>query len=204
MTVAHELPEAWRDHPLWPDLTWEEYLRLEEPPGFVFEFDRGRLMVSPTGKSQHSAVVAYVTYLLMEYEQHDDASPCAVLVEQSFFMPPGQRDLRPDVAVVTDERLQNLERDNYVHGSPDIVVEVLSPRTAARDRQLKAAIYYEQGGQELWLLDPAAEQAEFYRRGPEGWERISTPEDVYETPLLPGFSFDVRALWSHLRRKFPG
>jgi Uma2 family endonuclease len=47
---------------------------------------------------------------------------------------------------------------NQVWGAPDLVVEVLSPGTAAHDRTEKLGWYREYGVRECWLVDPAAEQ----------------------------------------------
>ena len=44
--------------------------------------------------------------------------------------------------------------DTYLDGVPDLVVEVLSPRTADYDAGPKFAKYQEHGVRECWLLDP--------------------------------------------------
>lgn len=69
----------------------------------------------------------------------------------------------PDFMVVCD---QNKIRPDGVHGAPDLVVEVLSPRTAKYDRAHKKNIYAKAGVREYWLVDPANKSIEIYR--PDG------------------------------------
>ncbi len=42
--------------------------------------------------------------------------------------------------------------------APEWVIEVLSPRTSARDRQLKRDLYERSGVREYWHLDPASHE----------------------------------------------
>jgi Uma2 family endonuclease len=59
--------------------------------------------------------------------------------------------VQPDIVFVAADRLE-IVRDR-VFGAPDLVVEVLSPKTARRDRTTKIAMYAEYGVQECWLAD---------------------------------------------------
>ncbi len=185
MSAAHELPSASELQDLC-GITWDEYLRMEDPPGFRLEFEQGRLIVSPTGRFYHGRICTILVGVLRDYERKTQS--CIVVSEQSFFMPPGERDFRPDVAVVTDGR--RIDADGWGEGAPDIVIEVLSPSTERRDRNFKAARYYEQGADELWFFDPKDDTAEFYRRTPDGWLRYDCAGE-YETPELPGFTLNV-------------
>ena len=65
----------------------------------------------------------------------------------------------PDVTVVCEpERIQW----NGVHGAPDLVVEVLSPRTAKQDRGRKKEIYEASGVPEYWIVTPGEKTVEQY------------------------------------------
>ena len=60
--------------------------------------------------------------------------------------------VQPDLVFIAADRLA-LVRDR-VWGAPDLVVEVLSPGTARRDRTTKLAWYERYGVGECWLVDP--------------------------------------------------
>ena len=58
---------------------------------------------------------------------------------------------RPDLSVVCD--LDKLGADGKIHGTPDLVVEILSPSTAKRDFDQKKKIYERSGVKEYWIVD---------------------------------------------------
>ena len=65
----------------------------------------------------------------------------------------------PDGRVVCDP--EKIHSDG-VYGAPDLVVEVLSPSTAAKDRGRKRAVYERCGVKEYWLVSPEAKSIEQY------------------------------------------
>ena len=69
----------------------------------------------------------------------------------------------PDFMVICD---RDKIKPDGVHGAPDLVVEVLSPRTAKYDRAHKKDAYARAGVREYWLVDPANKSIEIYR--PDG------------------------------------
>lgn len=76
---------------------------------------------------------------------------------QGFDLPSGDT-VAPDVAFVSTERWRTTvpEPGKFLRVVPDLVVEVLSPSTASRDRGEKKAIYERNGVREYWLVDVRA------------------------------------------------
>jgi Uma2 family endonuclease len=52
--------------------------------------------------------------------------------------------------------------DGYWYGAPDLIVEVLSPSTEARDRGAKYELYERYGVREYWLAHPEARFIEVF------------------------------------------
>jgi len=59
--------------------------------------------------------------------------------------------VQPDLAVVCDRSKID---GKGCKGAPDLVVEILSPSTARRDRMTKFQQYQQAGVQEYWIVDP--------------------------------------------------
>ena len=72
----------------------------------------------------------------------------------------------PDLAFYRAGR-EDAIRETYIDGPPDLVVEVLSNRTADRDVGPKFAEYEQHGVGEYWILDPDTLAHRFYRRDGE-------------------------------------
>jgi Uma2 family endonuclease len=106
--------------------------------------------------------------------------------------------LQPDLLVVRKENLAILR--DVVRGAPDLVLELLSPSTGARDRGIKMRTYARYGVGEYWIVDAERHAVEIYRlERPAGAYRLAAhhrPGDHAATPLLPALSLDVAGLFS--------
>lgn len=59
--------------------------------------------------------------------------------------------VQPDIIVICDHSILT---DAGASGSPDMVVEILSPGTAQRDRLIKLRLYERYGIREYWIAEP--------------------------------------------------
>src|SRR5690606_37038477 len=78
---------------------------------------------------------------------------------QGFELPSGDT-VEPDHAFVSHERWAAApapERGRFLRVVPDLIVEVLSRRTASQDRSEKRAIYERNAVLEYWLIDSLEE-----------------------------------------------
>ena len=77
-------------------------------------------------------------------------APCDVVLSDTDVV-------QPDLLFVSREREHLLSGGENVQGAPDLVIEILSPATADRDRGYKHELYGRCGVTEYWLVDPIAE-----------------------------------------------
>ena len=80
----------------------------------------------------------------------------------------------PDVIIVCDPEIIE---ENAIYGTPDLVVEILSPSTARNDKIRKKAAYEKYGVKEYWIVDPMSKSVEVYLRK----EDKLILDDVYST-----------------------
>lgn len=107
----------------------------------------------------------------------------------------------PDVVWVSREKLATLlDSAGHLTGSPELVVEVLSPGTAneRRDKQAKLKLYSIQGVQEYWIVDQNQQQIQVYHR--QNNQLILTETllktDEITSAILPGFRCSVEELFN--------
>ena len=98
----------------------------------------------------------------------------------------------PDLCFVRKERKDSI-RENHIEGAPDLVVEVLSGRTADRDVGPKFAEYEQHGVTEYWVLDPETLAHRFYRRDGELLVEYGENAPKIESETVKGFF--VRREW---------
>lgn len=65
----------------------------------------------------------------------------------------------PDAMIVCNK---DIIKHDGVHGAPDLVVEVLSPSTAKKDKGYKKDLYEKSGVKEYWIVDPVSRSIEVY------------------------------------------
>ena len=76
--------------------------------------------------------------------------------------------LQPDLLIVC----QKIEK-KYLDFSPELVVEILSPSTAVKDRNIKKEIYLSQGVKYFLILDPQMKKIEIYEAINNAYSPIS-------------------------------
>ena len=106
--------------------------------------------------------------------------------------------VEPDILYVSNERSAILGK--WVHGAPDLVVEILSPSTRKVDEAVKRRLYERVDVKEYWIVDPELEIVKVYRRAEDGTsprvaELARETGDALVTPLLSGFSMPLAELF---------
>ena len=97
--------------------------------------------------------------------------------------------VQPDLLFVSNVRADKTTHDN-VRGASDLVVEILSPTTADRDRTIKLDMYTTHGVKEYWMVDPDSGTVIVLLRGESRFE-VSGIYGEYQilcSPTLEGFS----------------
>ena len=153
--------------------TWEDVLRMPDD-GNRYEFIGGRLYVTAAPVIRHQRISRRLQAALMRILQDGGRgevfyAPC--LVE---FLGTGDR-VQPDLLFVAQER-REIIGEKQLLGAPDLVVEILSPSTAHRDRGIKLDLYARSGVRQYWIVDPVEDVVDVWRFGDEpgpGHERVS-------------------------------
>ncbi|MCL6517782.1 MAG: Uma2 family endonuclease [Alicyclobacillus sp.] len=99
--------------------------------------------------------------------------------------------VEPDVVVVCDpSKIQ----DKGCVGTPDLVVEVLSPVTAAKDRKVKLRRYQRAGVREYWIVDPTHKTVEVYRLEENvfGKPDVYSEDDTFHVGILDDLLMNLR------------
>lgn len=164
-------------------LTYADYLRFPDD-GLRHEIIDGEHYVTPSPATRHQRISRNLLHLIQTYL---DTHPIGELFAAPFDALLSDFDIVvPDLLYLSNERAQFLTSKN-LQGPPDLVIEILSPSTRSRDRQLKHDLYERVGVQEYWVVDPEQDRVEIFRRhtGLFG-ESLSVPRTgAITTPLLP-------------------
>ena len=174
-----------------PKMSYEEFLDWADEDTLAEWVDGEVVMYSPASR-QHQTIVGFLMGVLHSFAELRDLG----VVLSAPFQMKLEHGREPDLLFVARENLGRL-RETYLDGPADLVVEVISPDSVARDRGEKFYEYAQGGVPEYWLIDPDVKWAEFYRLGADGRYRtaFAGAEGEYHSHTLPGFWLRVEWLW---------
>lgn len=116
----------------------------------------GVLREPPAPFCSHQRLVTDLSFLLQRHTRDRSlgqvfVSPVDVVLDERKALI-----LQPDIIFISNDRLGILR--NQVWGAPDLVIEVLSPGTAAYDQRRKLGWFKRYGVRECWFVNPRARQ----------------------------------------------
>ena len=174
--------------------TYEDYRTA--PPDKRYELLDGELLLTPAPNLRHQRLQLRLGMQLARFIEARELrelffAPCDVVLSDTDVV-------QPDLLFVSRERRHLLSGGDNVRGAPDLVVEILSPGTADRDRGYKRALYAKHGVKEYWLVDPVAETVSLLRprSGALALARTFGRNETLRSPLLAGFELDLDDVFS--------
>ncbi|OFW46876.1 MAG: hypothetical protein A3J29_20090 [Acidobacteria bacterium RIFCSPLOWO2_12_FULL_67_14b] len=176
-------------------LTYEDFLLFPDD-GRRHELIDGEHYVTPSPNTRHQRLSLRMTKALLDYmDQH----PVGELFVAPYDVVMSPFDVvEPDLLLISSDQAALLT-DTHLRGAPALVIEILSPGTRRRDRQLKRDLYGRAGVREYWMVDPKAATITVSRRDAAGdFPLVATLHasagDSLTSPLLPGFVLPLPAL----------
>ncbi len=154
----------------WPaqgDWTYEDYLRLPDD-GNRYEVIRGNLYVTAAPYPLHQYVQSRLSLRVGGFVDERKlgvllGAPMDVRLPQRIGDP-----VQPDLVFLRNGNQPRWEIDRSFDGVPDLAIEILSKRTAQRDRKIKKEAYCEAGIREYWIVDPWLRTVEIYILSDDG------------------------------------
>lgn len=136
-------------------MTFEEFEKLpNHPHGLRYELRHGEPVLLPPPIHKHHSVQRRLMRLLEKA-----AGDAGEVSMEMGLRPRGDRDYRiADVIFLAKDRWDGIDR--YLMGSPDLVVEVLSPSNTMAEIGDKRKLCLETGTREFWIVDADLREVE--------------------------------------------
>jgi Uma2 family endonuclease len=173
-------------------MTYEEFLAWTDEDTMAEWVNGEVIMMTPAGY-RHQDICDFLIILLRSFiETHQ----LGKVVSAPFQMKLANSGREPDILFIAARNLGRLQ-DTFLDGPADLVVEIISPESQARDRGAKFYEYEQAGIPEYWLIDPLREEVEFYQLDERGRYRLTLPDQVgiYLSQALTGLGLRVNWLW---------
>ena len=174
-------------------LTWPDEERWELIDGAAY-------CMSPAPAPRHQEELVE---LVRQFANHLRGKPCRVYVAPFDVRLPDADEpdetvrtvVQPDLVVLCDASKLD---ERGCRGAPDLVMEILSPSTSARDQRQKLALYERHGVREYWIVDSADRLVRIYRLGDDrhyGRDSVYTAGSSIAVRILPDLVIDTGAVF---------
>lgn len=203
--MKSDLLDAMLESPVLPELLEEAGRALEREhrlrekfyaeitPERKWEFIQGEVVMHSPALNRHLAA-SQRTYDLLS--AHVRVHRLGLVRHEKAMTTFPRNDYEPDVMFFGPEKAALVGPDTLKFPVPDLIVEVTSPTTEARDRGIKFQDYALHGVAEYWIVDPNAETVELHRLEHDAYppaERMA--EGLLASEVVPGFRIPVRAIF---------
>jgi Uma2 family endonuclease len=183
----------------WPEgvprrMTFEEYLNWDYE-GIRAEWVDGEVVLRSPVRAIHQEILLFLAELIAQFCPQHGAGR-VYLAGMRLRLPSRPSGREPDLIFISAAHLDRI-KDVHIEGPADLVVEITSPESEARDRATKFAEYEAAGIPEYWLIDPLRHDAFFNLLGEDGHYHpgVVSPEGVYSSRMLEGFRLRPDWLW---------
>jgi Uma2 family endonuclease len=121
------------------------------PLGTLAEVILNTIYISPAPSFEHQRVITYLSRLIDAYTSLNKigvavVSPVDVYLDDKNIV-------QPDIVYLSNSSLKHV-KSGKIKGTPDLIVEVLSPGNEKHDLEKKKAIYETFGVKEYFIVDP--------------------------------------------------
>jgi Uma2 family endonuclease len=162
--------------------------------GFIYELLNGTIVKRSAPSLQHQNILRKLVFLLENYLTEKKLgvfffAPIDVLLDEENLVV-------PDLVFVRESR-KNILKENHIEGTPDLVVEILSPSTARYDRGEKMKLYKKHQISEYWIIEPKTQVLEIYvyQNGDYDLSEYAIEKGLVKSKVLQDLEFDVEQIF---------
>lgn len=180
-----------------PLLTLADFDALPEGPP-DYEFEGGRLIDMPRPHPRHQKIIMR---LGAQLDDHVSGAMLGAVWPEIDVQLSRRRVYVSDLVFLSQSHVERYSPDRgRIIGAPDLVVEIVSPASASRDRVAKFNAYREAGVPWYWLIDSQSLAIEEYRLMPEGYLAVArvAAGEMFQPQLFPELAVNLAALLGEL------
>ncbi len=168
----------------------EGFERWERLDGVIYD-------MSPSPSSDHQSIVINLASEIRDYLK---GKMCRVFTSPYDVYLDGNESgdyVQPDITVICDPN--KIQQKGCV-GVPDMIVEVLSPRTAKKDRTIKLRSYRIHGVRECWLIEPYSQTVEVFKLQDNVFVEpmVYNREDTITVGIFEGLNINLQYVFENI------
>ena len=174
--------------------TYKDYATWDNADG-RFELIDGHAYAMASPSPQHQGASVELSRQLANFSK---GKPCKVFTALDVRLNANTFDdivVQPDILVVCDRSKID---DKSIIGTPDLVIEILSPSNRENDTKRKPVLYQRVGVREYWIVDPFMNVVYVYILNGEKFNRsiIYREDDIVPVHVLEGCQINLSEVFA--------
>jgi len=159
------------------------------------EFINGEIIIHSPVKKSHNDVTTLLSRLLTIYV---DKHKLGYVGIEKIMIRLTRNDYEPDICFFNKKVAKSFESTQSLFPPPNLVIEILSKKTAKNDRGIKFQDYQDHGVEEYWIIDPVKKIVEQYQLDSEKEYQLAFKgkKGVIDCIAVKGFSIEVGAIFN--------
>ena len=168
--------------------TYEEYYKLDDNQRHEI-FD-GNLLMAPAPDTWHQSWLNDINLFLSQFVKRQKLGRIFIAPIDVVLDP--ENTVQPDIVFVSADNAGIIQR-RAIFGTPDLLIELISPSSVRRDRYDKKELYARFGVKEYWIGDPANKSLEILTLKEGRYELYCAAETQgkLNSLVLAGLEFDL-------------
>lgn len=173
-------------------LTWDE--------GDRWEIIEGNLYMQATPSREHQSILGelhrQISNYLLDKTCKVYPAPFCVRLDTENDDKNVKNVVEPDITIVCDESKLD---EKGCKGTPDMIIEILSPSTAKNDRLFKFNKYEISGVKVYWIVEPDTKLVNVFTlqsNGRYGRPDIYSDEDTIKVAIFPDLEIDLNLVFN--------
>ncbi len=160
------------------------------PEGTLCQLINDKLVKSPAPRDIHQVILNKINIAVSKFLEKSKIGEIRIAPYDVYFSE--KNILQPDILFVTNENLPKIKSKGLM-GSPDLVIEILSPSTAQLDYEEKKIIYERYGVQEYFIVEPNSKSViTYYLKKGEYEEQENTKGEINSVLLNAKIKFQFQ------------
>lgn len=177
-------------------ISFKEFEELRKVSDQRMEYIDGIVYMSPSPSTAHQRISMKLSSFLFTLLNGKDCEVLAApynieLVDQES---EERKILIPDLSIICDKA--GFTEQRYI-GTPDVIVEIVSPSNQSHDLIFKTNIYQKFRVKEYWIINPILNNVMLYSLGEDNHYQLIANDNLgmVKSKIIGGFEIDVKSLF---------
>jgi Uma2 family endonuclease len=171
-------------------------MQFDDDDNYFYELIEGEMIRRSAPSTLHQRISGKIYFALETINRSKKLGEIISAPFDVFFDEYNQT--QPDLLFISNQN-RHILNEEFAKGTPDFIVEIISPTSVLRDRIDKKNLYERMGVQEFWLIDPQYEEIEVFVLENNRYELFSaatSDEGILKSKIFEGLEMNLSEIFN--------